>query len=49
MKIYPSIEEIKKIASTGEYKVVPVSSEILSDFITPIELMIIIYGNGSLG
>ncbi len=39
MKIYPSIEEIKRIASLGEYKVVPVSTEILSDFITPIELM----------
>ena len=39
MKIVPSIEEIKKIASLGEYKVVPVSTEILSDFITPIELM----------
>ena len=39
MKIVPSIEEIKRIASTDEYKVVPVSTEILSDFITPIELM----------
>ncbi|MBE5969335.1 MAG: anthranilate synthase component I [Lachnospiraceae bacterium] len=39
MKIVPSIEEIKKTASLGEYKVVPVSTEILSDFITPIELM----------
>ena len=31
MNVLPSIEDIKKIAATGEYKVVPVSTEILSD------------------
>ena len=39
MQIRPSLEEVKKIAKEGTYKVVPVSCEILSDFITPIEAM----------
>ena len=39
MKILPVLEDIKKIAQTGEYKVVPVSCEILSDICTPIEAM----------
>lgn len=39
MKISPSIEEVRSIAATGEYKVVPVSCEILSDICTPIETM----------
>ena len=39
MKILPVLEDIKKIAQTGEYKVLPVSSEILSDICTPIEAM----------
>ena len=37
MKIRPSLEEAKSIASSGKYDVLPVSCEILSDFITPIE------------
>ena len=37
MKVVPSIEEVRKLASTGKYDVVPVSCEILSDFTTPIE------------
>ena len=37
MKISPSISEVKKIAETGKYNVLPVSCEILSDFTTPIE------------
>ncbi|MGB4311918.1 MAG: hypothetical protein ACOX0L_06485 [Natronincolaceae bacterium] len=36
MKISPSIDEVKRIAATGEYKVLPVSCEILSDICTPI-------------
>ena len=36
MKISPSLEEVKEIAASGRYKVVPVSCEILSDIITPI-------------
>jgi anthranilate synthase component 1 len=39
MKISPSLEDVKKIAVTGQYKVLPVSCEILSDFTTPIETM----------
>ena len=39
MKILPVLEDIKKIAQTGEYKVLPVSSEILSDICTPIKAM----------
>ena len=39
MKISPSLEEVKKIAATGDYRVCPVSTELLSDFTTPIETM----------
>ena len=39
MKILPDMEEVKALAATGNYDVVPVSCEILSDFTTPIETM----------
>ena len=39
MKFYPELEEVKRIADKKEYSVVPISAEILSDFITPIECM----------
>ena len=39
MNILPSLEEVKRIASTGEYKVLPVSCEILSDICTPIRAL----------
>lgn len=39
MKILPSLDEVKKIAKAGKYKVLPVSMEILSDILTPIEAM----------
>ncbi len=39
MDIRPGLDEVKSIASEGIYKTVPVSCEILSDFITPIEAM----------
>ncbi|MBQ7525756.1 MAG: chorismate-binding protein, partial [Abditibacteriota bacterium] len=39
MKIRPTIEEVRELAATGSYDVVPVSCEILSDFTTPIETM----------
>ncbi len=39
MKILPTLSDVKRIAATGEYKVLPVSLEILSDFTTPIETM----------
>lgn len=37
MKIVPNLSEVKKIAASGKYHVVPISCEILSDFTTPIE------------
>lgn len=39
MKILPDLVEVKKIAASGQYNVLPVSLEILSDFITPIETL----------
>lgn len=39
MKILPEFDEIRKIAETGKYQVLPVSCEMLSDFTTPIEVM----------
>lgn len=39
MKISPALWEVKKIAATGNYNVLPVSCEMLSDFTTPIETM----------
>ncbi|MDD5938551.1 MAG: anthranilate synthase component I family protein [Clostridiales bacterium] len=39
MTISPSLSDAKKIAADGQYNVLPVSCEILSDFITPIETM----------
>ena len=39
MKISPSLSQVKRIAATGQYHVLPVSLEILSDFTTPIETM----------
>ena len=37
--IRPGLEEIKALAAAGEYKTVPVSTEILSDIKTPIEVL----------
>lgn len=39
MKIIPTLAEAKNIAAEGKYKVVPLSCEFLSDFLTPIEAM----------
>ncbi len=39
MVILPSRDEIERIAAEGKYRVLPVSCELLSDFITPIETM----------
>lgn len=39
MVISPSLNEVEKIAASGDFDVVPVSCEILSDFTTPIETM----------
>lgn len=35
----PTLEEVKALASQGEYRVVPISREILSDVKTPIEVL----------
>ncbi len=37
--MYPTIEKVKTIAATGEYKRIPVCREMYSDKYTPIELM----------
>ena len=39
MKFLPDIEEIKNVAASGKYNIIPVSCEILSDICTPIEAM----------
>ena len=39
MKILPDLRQVKEIAATGTYKVLPVSCEILSDICTPIEAL----------
>ena len=39
MNIKPTLAEARRIAESGEYSVLPVSCELLSDFITPIETM----------
>ena len=39
MEFLPKLEQVKEIAETGKYKVLPVSCEILSDICTPIEAM----------
>ncbi len=37
MKIKPGIEEVRRFSESGEYKMVPLSCEMLSDILTPIE------------
>lgn len=39
MTAKPALEEVRALAGTGRYDVVPVSCEILSDFTTPIEAL----------
>ncbi len=39
MKMQPTLEECKKLAREGNYGVIPVSTEILSDTSTPIEVL----------
>lgn len=39
MRFLPELQEVKRIAKTGKYKVAPISCEILSDLCTPIEAM----------
>ena len=44
MKILPELNEIRKIAESGDYNVLPLSCEILSDFTTPIEKIQSVFG-----
>ncbi len=44
MNLLPELEEVKRIAESGRYSVLPVSCEILSDFTTPIETVRILKG-----
>ncbi|MBQ8555939.1 MAG: anthranilate synthase component I [Clostridia bacterium] len=39
MKVRPGIEEVRRIAASGEYRMLPVSCEMLSDVLTPIEAL----------
>lgn len=39
MKILPDYCEVEKLAAAGDYRVLPVSCEMLSDFTTPIETL----------
>lgn len=39
MKVQPGIEEVKRLGRSGEYKMVPISCEMLSDILTPIEAL----------
>ncbi len=39
MKIFPDIDEVKKIAKDGSFRVCPISCELLSDSFTPIEVL----------
>ena len=39
MKITPSLEEARRVAQSGEYRVLPVHCEMLSDRLTPIECL----------
>ena len=39
MKMFPAWEEARRIGATGQYDILPVSCEILSDFITPMETL----------
>ena len=39
MNIQPTFEEARRIAQTGEYNILPICTELLSDFLTPIEAM----------
>ena len=39
MQVRPSLQEVREIAASGKYNVIPLSCQLLSDFTTPIETM----------
>ena len=47
MEVRPALDEIRQIAAKGEYKICPVSCEILSDVRTPIEVLKILKANST--
>ena len=47
MKMVPSLDEARRIAASGEYRVLPVSCEMLSDRLTPIECLRILKGQSA--
>jgi len=47
MVIRPELNEIRELAAGGEYKICPVSCEILSDIKTPIEVLRILKANST--
>lgn len=47
MQIAPSLEQVRALAADRQYTVVPVSTEILSDFITPIEALRVLKATSS--
>ena len=39
MEFFPSLDQVRRIAASGDYKVAPICCEMLSDFTTPIETL----------
>ena len=37
--MYPSLEKVREIAASGEYRRIPVCMEMLSDSYTPVEVL----------
>ena len=37
--MYPTLEDLKKIAESGSYRRIPVAREVYSDRFTPVEVM----------
>ena len=42
--MYPTREEVKKLAASGKYKRIPVCREVYADEFTPVEVMCILRG-----
>ena len=39
MMMYPTLEQVRTIAATGDYRRIPVCREVLADRFTPVEVM----------
>ena len=42
--MYPTLEEVKRIAAAGGYKRIPVCREIYADMYTPVQVLKILRG-----